>query len=116
MLYGAIENVVRNALKHTPQTAQIDVESALDETGDNYVLRVLDSGPGVAEQEFAALFTPFFRGAGAARTQGYGLGLAIAKRCIEAHGGNITAANRAGGGLAVTLTLPLSQSSSAARG
>jgi signal transduction histidine kinase len=107
MLYGAIENIVRNALKHTPQTAQIEVESALDETGEYYVLRVLDSGPGVADNEFSALFTPFFRATGAAHAQGYGLGLAIARRCIEAHGGSIQAANRDGGGLAVTLMLPL---------
>jgi signal transduction histidine kinase len=116
MLYGAIENIVRNALKHTPQTAQIEVESALDDTGEYYLLRVLDSGPGLAEQEFAALFTPFFRAAGAARTEGYGLGLAIARRCIEAHGGSIRAANRDGRGLAVTLMLPLAQSSSPGRG
>ncbi len=78
---------------------------ALTLTGD-YAIVVLDVMMPRAEQEFAALFTPFFRAAGAARAQGYGLGLAIARRCIEAHGGTIKAANRDGGGLAVTLMLP----------
>jgi two-component system OmpR family sensor kinase len=53
------------------------------------------------------MFTPFFRSAQAAGTDGYGLGLAIARRSIEAHGGSITAANRKEGGLSVAIELPL---------
>jgi two-component system OmpR family sensor kinase len=112
MLHGAIENVVRNALKHAPQSREVRVEttieSAIDGKHSQYALRVLDTGAGVPEHELAGLFTPFFRAADAARTSGYGLGLAIARRSIEAHGGSITAVNRPAGGFAVTILLPLS--------
>lgn len=110
MLHGAIENVVRNALKHAPQTPEVWVETSVDEAGGRYTLRVLDSGHGVPEGELAGLFTPFFRAAGAG-ADGYGLGLAIARRSIEAHGGSIGAGNRAEGGLAVTIVLPLAAKS-----
>jgi signal transduction histidine kinase len=106
MLHGAIENVVRNALKHAPQSVEVRVETALDEAGPHYTLRVLDDGPGVPESQLPGLFTPFFRAVGAG-TDGYGLGLAIARRSIEAHGGSIRAGNRPGGGLAVTIVLPI---------
>jgi len=107
MLHGAIENVVRNALKHASKSPEVRVETSLDGGQSRYTLRVLDTGPGVAEHELAGLFAPFFRAADAARKDGYGLGLAIARRSIEAHGGTITANNRPEGGLAVTIALPL---------
>ncbi len=105
MLHGAIENLVRNALKHAPLTREIRVETSVDAAKGLYTLCVLDAGPGVLEADLPVLFTPFFRAAGAG-ADGYGLGLAIARRSIEAHGGSIRAANRAQGGLAVTIVLP----------
>jgi two-component system OmpR family sensor kinase len=107
MLHGAIENVVRNALKHAPNTPDIQVETAVDAAQTRYSIRVLDRGPGVPERELQGLFTPFFRAAESARTEGYGLGLAIARRSVEAHKGTIVAANRPDGGLLVTIELPL---------
>jgi two-component system, OmpR family, sensor kinase len=107
MLHGAIENVVRNALKHAAQSREIHVETTIDRGHSTYTVRVLDAGPGVPENELPELFTPFFRAVDAARTDGYGLGLAIARRSIEAHRGTITASNRLEGGLAVTIALPM---------
>ncbi len=112
MLHGAIENVVRNALKHAAQSPEVRVETFIDQAGWLYKLRVLDTGPGVPPDELAKLFTPFFRAADASRTEGYGLGLAIARRSIEAHGGTIRVTNRAEGGLAVSIDLPLKAVSS----
>jgi len=106
MLHGAIENVVRNALKHASQSPEVRVHSAIDVRNSLYVLRVLDTGPGVPEHELAELFSPFFRATDAARTEGYGLGLAIARRSIEAHDGTIRASNRRDGGLEITIVLP----------
>jgi two-component system, OmpR family, sensor kinase len=107
MLHGAIENVVRNALKHAAQSREIHVETTIDRGHSTYTVRVLDAGPGVPEKELPQLFTPFFRAVDATRTDGYGLGLAIAQRSIEAHRGTITANNRPEGGLAVTIALPM---------
>jgi two-component system OmpR family sensor kinase len=54
-----------------------------------------------------ALFRPFFRGSNAARAEGHGLGLALARRAVQAHGGEITLSNASGGGLEPWVTLPL---------
>ena len=98
----AIENVVRNALDHTPAGGQIEV--SLSEEGDTWLLRVADQGPGVAEQWLERIFQPFFRG-GSERA-GFGLGLALAQRQVSATGGSIRASNRAGGGLLMEIRLP----------
>ncbi|MEA3106498.1 MAG: two-component system, OmpR family, sensor kinase [Gammaproteobacteria bacterium] len=105
LLHSAIENIVRNALKHAPESRIVRVETSVDADKRQYTLHVLDDGRGVPEDELPDLFTPFFRGA-RARPDGYGLGLAIARRSIEAYGGTIRANNRSGGGLSVEIVLP----------
>lgn len=106
LLHSAIENLVRNALKHAPESRSVWVETVELQQDRRYRVRVLDQGGGVAEQELPHLFTPFFR-ASSGSNEGYGLGLAIARRCVEAHGGTIRADNRTGGGLCVEIVLPL---------
>jgi two-component system OmpR family sensor kinase len=106
LLHSAIENIVRNALKHAPESRIVRVETSVDAAERQYTLRVLDDGRGIPEDELPDLFTPFFRGA-RAQPDGYGLGLAIARRSIEAYGGSIRASNRSGGGLSVEIVLSL---------
>ena len=106
LLWRAIENVVRNAIKHSPEGGTVTIALAAD-VGQARI-SVLDRGPGVAPDELEAIFKPFHRSAtGAGNVDGHGLGLAIAQRVVDAHAGTICARNREGGGLCVVITLPL---------
>jgi two-component system sensor histidine kinase CpxA len=107
MLRSALENVIRNAVRHTPLGEPVEVR--LRETGDNVVISVRDYGPGVPEESLPDIFRPFYR-IDEARDRGsggVGLGLAIAQRAVVLHGGKITAANAVDGGLEVSIFLPL---------
>ena len=99
-----IGNVVRNAIHYAK-----DLEIAAKAENGHVIIQVLDRGPGVPESSLKRLFEPFYRPEAARRrsTGGSGLGLAITKRCIEACGGTVTARNREGGGLVVTMDLRL---------
>jgi len=104
LLARAIENVVRNAVKHSPDQGTVEVEAHAE--GQHLRIRVLDRGPGVAEQDLEQIFQPFFRSSSAS-AEGHGLGLAIAQHVVQAHGGTIKASNRPTGGLCVELVLPI---------
>lgn len=106
-LYSAFENVIRNALAYTADGSTVSVR--LLREGDSAQVIVRDHGPGVAADELARIFEPFYR-TDSARTRssgGTGLGLAIAQRAIKRHRGTITARNAEDGGLEVTIKLPL---------
>jgi two-component system OmpR family sensor kinase len=105
LLHRAIENVVRNAVKFTREGTTIDVK--LRTTKSSAILTVSDAGPGITTAELTKVFDPFYRGEAANGAPGFGLGLAIAHRAIDAHGGAIRAANAPGGGLQVEIELPL---------
>ena len=103
---SALENVVRNALTYAGTDGPIEVH--LERSGNDFEVRVCDSGPGVAEEDLTRIFEPLYR-VDASRnhkTAGQGIGLAITARVMELHGGVVSAANRAGGGLEITLRLP----------
>lgn len=106
LLARVIENLLDNAMRHTPAGGQIQVRWG----GAGAMLRftVADSGPGVAEQDLPHLFTPLYRGETSRNRQtgGAGLGLAIARRILRAHGGDLSAANSPAGGAVFTGTLP----------
>jgi len=106
LLHRALENVVRNAVRHTPDGGKVAVGVNRDANGNSLLLTVLDQGSGVPENELGAIFEPFFRGNGTKSIDGHGLGLAIARRVVEAHGGAIRASNRAGGGLYIEMVVP----------
>lgn len=106
LLHSALDNVLRNAVKHAPPGTEVEVVLALEPSGCR--IEVHDQGPGVPEDMLPRIFEPFVR-VGEARDRasgGYGLGLAIAKRALQTHDGRIAAKNRSGGGLSVVLYLP----------
>ena len=110
LLARAVENVVRNAVKHSPNGGTVEVELSRLPEGKQEWLRiaVLDRGPGVASADLARIFEPFFRASNTQHgTDGHGLGLAIAQHVISAHGGRIGASLRSGGGLCVEMLLPV---------
>lgn len=107
LIYSALENIVRNALRYT--RANSGVEVSLEPEKDAALIRVRDHGVGVAAQAIAHLFEPFYREAQARdrASGGYGLGLAIAERAIHLHNGTISATNAKNGGLVVEIRLPI---------
>jgi two-component system, OmpR family, sensor kinase len=107
LLHSAIENVVRNAVKHTAEGTEVSVTVRRDAVVRRACITVCDHGPGVPEDELELIFRPFQRGSQGERVQGHGLGLAIAERVVRSHGGKISARNLAAGGLCVEITLPL---------
>ena len=102
-------NLVGNALRYTPEGGRVEVR--LGTEGSKVQLWVLDSGPGVAAAEQAAIFTRFYRSPGVASgTGGSGLGLPIVKRVVEIHQGHISLhPGLDGRGLGVRVELPSAQ-------
>jgi two-component system sensor histidine kinase CpxA len=107
LLRRAIDNVLRNAIRHSPAGETIDL--TLSTAPSQVEIAIRDRGPGVPQQMLGKIFQPFFRvddhRARTAGSGGVGLGLAIARRAIQWHHGSIAAANAAPG-LRVTFTLP----------
>jgi two-component system sensor histidine kinase CpxA len=107
LLASAIENVVRNASRYTRAGTAVDI--ALEVTSTHARICVRDHGPGVPPDETERIFLPFHR-VSASRDRdsgGTGLGLSIAARAVKAHGGSIHATNAEGGGLEVSIDIPL---------
>jgi two-component system, OmpR family, sensor kinase len=106
LLHRALENVIRNAVKYTREGTAAEVRIEQWAASNRLIVTVSDQGPGVPETDLQAIFEPFFRSEAYGKTVGFGLGLAIARRAIEMHGGTIRALNRDGGGLCVEMVLP----------
>jgi signal transduction histidine kinase len=98
-------NLLANAIHHTPPDGSVAIRAVA--TGGTVEVEVADTGAGIAAEDRAHVFEPFYRGSGdAARTRpGSGLGLAISRAIVEAHGGSIWLAEAAGG-TSVRFTLP----------
>jgi signal transduction histidine kinase len=99
-------NLLSNAIKFTPAGGRVTVEASRD--GADYRVRVEDTGIGIAEQDLSRIFEEFTQvGAASRDTEGTGLGLALARRLVELHGGRIAVASTPGAGSIFTFTLPV---------
>ncbi len=103
LLRRALENVLRNACKHTPGNTAVEV--SLASTSAIAVISIRDHGPGIDQQNTAQLLEPFYRAGSGVQAEGFGLGLSIAARAIEKQGGRIELANHPQGGLEVKISL-----------
>jgi len=105
LIHSAIENVLRNAIKYSPENGVIQLTT--EKLAGHWQITIEDQGPGIAEQDLQQIFQPFFRSRDNHQQDGIGLGLTIAHRAIEIHGGEIIATNRPEGGLNISILLPV---------
>ncbi|ANI31323.1 histidine kinase [Yersinia entomophaga] len=104
LMRRAVDNIVRNALRFSTQGQQVTVR--LSQIEKQYQIEVVDQGPGVEESRLSSIFDPFVRVKSAMSGKGYGLGLAITRKVILAHGGQVEAKNGEQGGLVIRLRVP----------
>jgi len=106
LIRRALLQVIENAKKYAPPGSEIRIETRAE--SGQALITVLDRGPGINPDELERIFEKFYRGRrGRDKVEGTGMGLAIAKAIIEAHGGRIRAENRPGGGAMIVMALPL---------
>ncbi len=104
-----LTNLIENAVRYTPPESPIEVSAQID--GEQMVISVADRGPGIPQADKERIFDKFYRVLGtqrnAATIPGSGLGLAVSKGLVEAHGGHIWVEDRPGGGSIFRFTLPV---------
>lgn len=98
-------NLIDNALHYG---RSVDVEGLLDRDAENVIVKVMDRGPGIPDELKLSVFEPYFRSGHKPSAVHVGLGLGIVKTIVQLHGGQISLGDRSGGGLVVTVELPLS--------
>jgi two-component system sensor histidine kinase CpxA len=116
LLREAIENIVRNGLHFTAEGTDVEISAVVRDSrvteGKEVIIQVRDCGPGIPDEDLHLVLQPFYRVSSARERRGcgggVGLGLSIAERTVKLHGGRILLTNiREGGGLAVTIFLPV---------
>ncbi|MBC7975862.1 MAG: sensor histidine kinase, partial [Myxococcales bacterium] len=110
-----IDNLVENAHKYTPDTRS-PIELAVARDGDHVVFEVRDRGVGISSEDLPRIFTAFFRSerSRSRETGGVGLGLTLAKRIVEAHGGTIEATSTIHVGTTIRVAIPVAEPTTSA--
>jgi len=103
-LARALQNLLSNAIRHGAPGKWVAIRASSDERSVAIVIE--DRGPGIAARDLPHLFEPFYRGRGADRVRGSGLGLTIVKQIAAAHGGTVTTERRREGGAMFTVRIP----------
>ena len=113
-LHQVAVNLLGNALKFTPPGGQVTVRTFTED--GNAALEVTDSGPGVPEGERDAIWERFYRGKTSRKEAGSGIGLAVVKELVDAHGGTVMVDSRPGGGARFVARFPVPPGQSATAG
>jgi signal transduction histidine kinase len=103
-----LANLIANAIRYTPRGGRVDIVARAEDAG--VAVDVRDTGAGIAPDRIGRIFDRFYK---SAESRGAGLGLAIAKQLVEAHGGQISATSVVGQGTVIHFTLPLDESRAA---
>jgi signal transduction histidine kinase len=106
-LLRVFDNLVSNAVKYSPKSAPI--EALIQTDGDEVVVAVADAGDGIAPEDLPHVFEEFWRSSDAAKRSGSGVGLFIAKKIVDAHGGTIAVRSRPRSGATVSVRLPVAR-------
>lgn len=108
LLYRAIENIVRNAIRYTERGTEVALHLTTSVEEQSATITISDHGPGIPESHLADIFRPFYRldHARSLSTGGFGVGLAIAERAVRLHRGTLQAENRQGGGTSIRIKFP----------
>ncbi|HBK4770482.1 TPA: HAMP domain-containing protein [Serratia liquefaciens] len=104
LMRRAVDNIVRNALRFSSHGQRVTV--VLTRVDQLFQIEVSDQGPGVEESKLSSIFDPFVRVKSSMSGKGYGLGLAITRKVVLAHGGQVEARNGEQEGLVITLRIP----------
>ncbi len=107
LIQMVLAHLLENALKYSPATSPVAVVAQLQDA--RVVISIADEGPGIPRQEQARIFEKFYRGQAEKNLKGAGMGLAIAREIMTAHGQEIWVASRAGRGSEFSLSLPIAQ-------
>lgn len=105
LLQPILTNLLDNAIKYSPTESQIDLELACRE--GNAIFQIKDAGIGIPAADRQRLFEPFYRGSNVGNAPGTGLGLAVVKKLVDLHDGQIAVVSEVGKGTVFTITLPL---------
>ena len=106
LLYSILSNLLLNAIKYSPTGAGISL--ILGKDSDRIVFQVRDHGIGIAEEDRGKIYEPFYRGQNVENIIGTGLGLAVVKKCVELHRGEIALDSQVDKGTSFTVKLPIS--------
>ena len=100
-------NIFDNAIKYSNENGKIEVD--IKRLGEEVLIKISDTGQGISEEDIPYIFDRFYRADKARCSEGFGLGLSIAKSIVKAHGGNIEVRSRIDEGSTFTISLPVSQ-------
>jgi signal transduction histidine kinase len=105
LLYSILSNLLLNAIKYSP-TGE-DIILILQKESDQIVFQVRDYGIGITDEDKSRIYEPFYRGQNVDNIIGTGLGLAVVKKCVELHSGEIFLASEVDKGTSFTVKLPI---------